>query len=155
MEFLLFLGAKEKIILELVQKVEYKVEENTPLCLLGKQYFGFLKKSQKRIVICSENAKRRAGHIGKKMDIYSDSFDRAGIYIRRALRHESVHIAQHCNDGNVIEVESKKKLKIHPYKLDSLKGSTRISGKEKHEYQAYTLEDRPKLIIAALRKYCL
>ena len=154
MEFLLFLEAKEKEILNLIYKAEYTIEENTPLCLLGKEYFGFLKKKQKRVVICTENAKKRGGYILSKISQNEDT-DKTGIYIRRALRHESVHIAQQCNKGNVIEISSKRKLEIHPYKLNALKGSTKISGKREHEYQAYTLEDKPKIIINALKKYCL
>tara|TARA_Y100001968_G_scaffold50564_1_gene41258 strand:- start:35065 stop:35520 length:456 start_codon:yes stop_codon:yes gene_type:complete len=151
MEFLLFLSAKEKEILNIIQRAEYSVEENTPLCLLGNQYFGFFKRNQKRVVICTSNAKIKGGYFIPSVD--SDDINKTAIYIRRALRHESVHIAQHCNNGNLIEM--KKNLKIHPYKIEALKGSTRISGKKDHEYQAYTLEDRPKLIIKALKKYCL
>ena len=154
MEFLLSLTAKEIEILNIIQKAGYSVEENTPLCLLGDQYFGFLKKSQKRVVICTENSKRKGGHYMKR--VYDDNnINNTAIYIRRALRHESVHIAQHCNNGNLIEIKSKRKLNIHPYKIQALKGSTRISGKREHEHQAYTLEDRPKLIIEALKRYCL
>tara|TARA_B100000700_G_C14990548_1_gene831068 strand:- start:858 stop:1322 length:465 start_codon:yes stop_codon:yes gene_type:complete len=154
MEFLLFLNAQEKEILKLIQKANYKVEENTPLCLLGRKYFGFLKNTQKRVVICTENAKILGGHFLRKVQNKEES-GQTGIYVRRALRHESVHIAQHCNNGNLIEIETKKKLKIHPYKLEALKGSTNISGKREHEYQAYQIEDKPKLIISALKKYCL
>ena len=154
MEFLLFLSARETEILNIIQKAGYSVEENTPLCLLGDQYFGFLKKRAKRVVICTENAKKKGGYIMRRFNQDND-FNKTAIYIRRALRHESVHIAQHCNDGNLIEVKTKKKLKIHPYKLEALEGSTRISGKREHEYQAYTLEDRPKLIINVLQRYCL
>ena len=57
MEFLLFLTAKEKEILELIYKAQFSVEENTPLCLLGKKYVGFVKKRQKTVVICTQNIK--------------------------------------------------------------------------------------------------
>ena len=153
MEFLLFLNAKEKEILDLIQKANYKVEENTPLCLLGKQYFGFLKVNQKSVVICTKNAKIKGGLFLRKVQ-FNDDIEQTGIYIRRALRHESVHIAQHCNNGDLIKVDTKRNLKINRYKLEALKGSTKISGKREHEYQAYTLEDKPKLIISALKKYC-
>ena len=32
----------------LVKEANYRIEENTPLCLLGKNYVGFFKKQQKR-----------------------------------------------------------------------------------------------------------
>ena len=50
LEFILFLNAHEEKIVELIQKAGYELEENTPLCLLGNKYFGFLKIKQKRIV---------------------------------------------------------------------------------------------------------
>ena len=154
MEFLLFLSASEKEILGLIQKAKYSVEENTPLCLLGENYFGFFKKSQRRIVICTDNAKIKGGNFLRPVSnerIYS----KTGIYIRRALRHESVHVAQHCNNGEIVELDKLSNLKINPYKLKALKASSKLSGNSRSEYQAYQLEDRPKLVISALRKYCL
>ena len=151
MDFLLFLKANEKTILELVYKSEYSVEENTPLCLLGDKFFGFLKKKQKRIVICTENAKNYGGYYFPKIN-KDDDFDKTGIYIRRALRHEAVHIAQACNDGKVINIA---KIKMHPFKMEALEGSTKVSGARDKEYEAYSLEDKPRLIIKALKKYCL
>ena len=40
-------------------------------------------------------------------------------------------------------------------KTEALKGSTKISGEEKKEIQAYILEDRPKLVKEELNRYCL
>ena len=154
MEFILFLGAKEIQILNIIQKANYSVEENTPLCLLGREYVGFFKRKQRRMVICTDNAKKKGGYFIKSLK-EDDNIDKTALYIRRAVRHESVHIAQHCNNGNLIEVNSRKVLKIHPYKLKALNGSINISGKREHELQAYTLEDKPKLIIDSLKKYCL
>ena len=56
MEFLLFLSGIDKEILALIRKADFTVEENTPLCLLGKKFFGFLKREQRSIVICTKNA---------------------------------------------------------------------------------------------------
>ena len=56
LEFLLFLNSHEKQILDLIQKANYKVEENTPLCLISHKFVGFLKKEAKTVVICTENA---------------------------------------------------------------------------------------------------
>ena len=154
MEFLMFLSSKEKEILELIYKANYGVEENTPLCLLGDNYFGFFKRRQRKVVICTDNAKKKGGYFITR--IRSDNeFDRTGIFIRRALRHESVHVAQSCNQGNLIKIDTKRKLKIHPYKIEALKGSTKISGSQEKEFQAYAMEDKPKYVIKALKKYCL
>tara|TARA_Y100001968_G_C19440868_1_gene762442 strand:+ start:368 stop:835 length:468 start_codon:yes stop_codon:yes gene_type:complete len=154
MEFFSFLSSKEKEILELIYKANYTVEENTPLCLIGNNYFGFLKRNQKAVVICTKNAKKHGGYFVTRLRGNEDELNKTAIYIRRALRHEAVHIAQDCNQGNLIEISNKKKIKIHPYKLEALKGSTRISGREDKEYQAYALEDKPKYVIEALKRYC-
>mgnify|MGYP001380904337 CR=1 FL=1 len=153
LDFLLFLSKKEKEIVDLVYKANFKFEENTPLCLLGEKFFGFVKNRQKVVVICTDNAKIKGGHFLRRIN-HNEDMGQTGIYIRRALRHESVHIAQHCNNGDLIELDTKRKLKIHPYKLDALNGSTKISGKREQEYQAYMIEDKPKIIISALEKYC-
>ena len=154
MEFLLFLNSKDKEILNLIYKANYTFEENTPLCLLGNNYFGFFKIRQRKVVICTENAKRKGGYYITRIS-KDTGFDRTSIFIRRALRHESIHVAQACNQGNPIKIDTKRKLKIHPYKIEALKASTKISGSQEKEYQAYALEDKPKYVIMALKKYCL
>ena len=153
LEFILFLNAQEKQILDLVQKANYNIEENTPLCLIGNRFFGFLKKRTNTIVICTENAKKYTGYYLMK-NSNSDTF-KTGLMIRRALRHESVHIAQECNNGNLIETDTKKKIEMNPLKLNALKASTKLVGNKEKEYEAYAMEDKPKLVIAALKKYCL
>ncbi len=154
MEFLAFLGENEIEIIRLIEKSGYSAEENTPLCLIGKEYVGFLKKKQKRIVICTNNAKQREGYrnVNQKR---IDRFKRTSIHIRKALRHEAVHVAQECNGGYL--VNSKTTLTLNPGKINALKGSIKISGEEdkEKEKEAYMLEDRPKLIINKLKKYCL
>tara|TARA_Y100001968_G_scaffold333488_1_gene396606 strand:- start:292 stop:756 length:465 start_codon:yes stop_codon:yes gene_type:complete len=153
MDFIMFLGVKEKEILELLYKAKFKVEENTPLCLIGENYFGFFKREQKTIVICTNNAMKRGGyHLPRSSR--EDYFDKTGIYIRRALRHESVHVAQKCNGGSIKEAFNVEKIKIHPFKNEALIGSTSISGRKDRELEAYWLEDKPKKVIYILKKYC-
>tara|TARA_Y100001968_G_C19040294_1_gene564160 strand:- start:141 stop:611 length:471 start_codon:yes stop_codon:yes gene_type:complete len=154
MEFLLFLNSGEEKIVEIIKNIDYSLEENTPLCLIDKKFFGFMKKKSKTIVICTENAKLYGGfnlpRINKK-----DYFDKTGFYIRRALRHESVHVAQLCNNSEPLNLKNNKKIKMHPFKTEALKASTKISGSERKEYEAYALEDNTKQIIYILNKYCL
>jgi len=153
MEFLLFLSSIDKEILDLVYKANFLVEENSPLCLLGKTYFGFLKKESKTMVICSQNA----------MDVGGYSIPRIGrneyngqtrLYIRRALRHESVHVAQFCNNGQALNMVEKDKMKLHPFKEKALAGSTTVSGNREKEHEAYWMEDRPNLVKSALKRFC-
>ncbi len=153
LEFILFLGAQEKQILDLIQKANYKVEENTPLCLIGDKFFGFLKKRTKTVVICTENAKKHTGYYMMK-NTNSDTY-KTGIMIRRALRHESVHVAQECNNGNLINLNPKKKTIMNTLKSNALKGSVAFAGEKEKEYEAYSIEDQPRKIIKALKTFCI
>ena len=152
MEFIEFLDRKEVEIIEMVKKAGYKTTENTSLCLLSKNYVGFLNKRKREIIICTSNAKKREGYtlIRKKNQ---DIFERTALHIKKAIRHEAVHVAQECNNGNLLKTD--RKLSINPSKINALNGSIRISGEEEKERQAYILEDKPILIKNELRKYCL
>ncbi len=154
MEFLEFLTTKDKQVLELITKAGFSVEENTPLCLLGEKFFGFLKKKQKTVVICTRNAKQVGGYFLPGIDKEND-YNPTRIYITRALRHEAVHVAQSCKRGNLLSAAQAKMIELHPFKKKALKGSTRVSGNKKNELEAYWMEDKPRLVINALKKYCL
>ena len=152
MEFIDFLNREEIEIIRIVEKAGYSTEENTSLCLISENYVGFLKKKQKTIVICTDNAKKREGYTTlRKRNI--NRFERTAKHIKKAVRHESVHVAQECNNGNLLDI--KKNLSMNPAKSEALNGSKKISGEEEKEKQAYILEDRPKLVIKELEKYCL
>ena len=152
MEFIDFLDREEIELIRLVENAGYSIEENTDLCLKNKRYKGFLINKQKTIVICTENAKKRENYMQLKTN-NSDTFDRTSRLIKKALRHESVHVAQECNNGKLIELKQKKLL--NPAKIEALKGSMNISLNEEKERQAYILEDKPSLVKNELIKYCL
>ncbi len=152
MEFLLFLNSQEKEILKLINQAGYTVEENTPLCLIGKKFFGFLKNEQKKVVICTKNAMEYGGYNFIKSN--SDENFKTGLMIRRALRHESVHVAQECNDGKLLGLVKNKKIKISDQKINALRGSNLLTGNFKKEYEAYLIEDQPRRVISVLKKYC-
>ncbi len=151
LEFVGFLSSSDKKILEMLYQAGFSVQENSSACLLGKKFFGFLVKSEKKIIICTKNAMEMGGHFFPRS--YGD-FDPTMIYIRKALRHEAVHAAQLCNQDQLLKMVEKDKMKLHPYKKEALKGSTRISGNQEKEYEAYWMEDRPKLVKLAIKKYC-
>ena len=152
MEYIQFLDQAEIEIIRLVEQAGYSTEENTSLCLLSEKYAGFLKKREKKIVICTDNAKKKEGYtILKKKD--NEAFERTGNHIRKALRHEAVHVAQECNNGNLLEINQS--LSINQTKINALKGSSKISGEEEKEKQAYILEDKPILVKRELWKHCL
>ncbi len=110
-EFLAYLDKIELEIVRLVKEVGYSIEENKPLCLLGKEYVGFLKKREKTIVICTDNAKQREGHkiLSRKND---NSYERTAIHIKKALRHESTHVAQECNNGKLLKIKKHLSIKL-------------------------------------------
>tara|TARA_Y100001968_G_C19356102_1_gene717251 strand:+ start:390 stop:848 length:459 start_codon:yes stop_codon:yes gene_type:complete len=152
MEFIQFLDRAEIEIIRMIQQAGYSIKENTSLCLSGKDYVGFLRKKNKSVIICTDNAKKKEGYTFLRQG-NTDKFDRTARHIKKAIRHEAVHVAQECNDGKVLDI--KRKLSINPAKINALKGSIRISGEEEKERQAYILEDKPSLLKKELRKYCL
>ena len=152
MEFVDFLDKKEIAIIKIVEQAGYKIEENKPLCLVSNNYVGFLNKRKKVLIICTNNAKKREGYtILRKKD--KDTFERTALHIKKALRHEAVHVAQECNNGNLLNIDEK--LSMSPLKLKALNESIKISGEREKERQAYILENKPKLVEKELRKYCL
>ena len=152
MEFVDFLDKKEIEIIKIVEQAGYKIEENKPLCLVSNNYVGFLNKRKKVLIICTNNAKKREGYtILRKKD--KDTFERTALHIKKAIRHEAVHVAQECNNGNLLNIDEK--LSMSPLKLKALNESIKISGEREKERQAYILENKPKLVEKELRKYCL
>ena len=152
MEFVDFLDRTEVEIIKMVEEAGYKTAENTKICLLSENYVGFLNRKKKEIIICTSNAKKRERYtLLRKED--KDIFERTALHIKKALRHEAVHVAQECNDGKLLKID--RKLSMNPSKIKALNGSIRISGEEEKERQAYILEDKPILIKNELRKYCL
>ena len=152
MEFINFLDKIEMEIIRIVEKAEYSIEENTSLCLSSEEYAGFLKKSEKIIVICTDNAKKKEGYtvlVNKSFD----TFERTARHIKKALRHEAVHVAQECNNGNLLNINQK--FSINKSKYKAIIESSKVSGDEKKEIQAYILEDKPKMLKKELEKYCL
>ena len=154
MEFMAFLDKIEIEIVRIIEQAGYSTEENTPLCLLDKNYVGFLKKRQKVIVVCTQNAKNRELYKKKNNNKANiDRFERTAIHIKKAIRHEAVHVAQQCNNDKLLNI--KNYLSMNPAKKFALKGSTKISGQSEKEIEAYILEDKPKLVRESLKKYCL
>ena len=151
MEFILFLNKIDREIIELIYKSNHSIEENTELCLIDKKFVGFYKKREKKIVICTQNAKKLGGY---REDKRYDNH-KTNLYIRRALRHETTHLVQSCNNNKPIGVIKNIEDKIHKGKLKALKSSVRISGDLDKELEAYVMEDRPRKIKEILKSYCL
>ena len=152
MEFIEYLSRNEVEIIKMVEVAGYKTKENTKLCLLGDDYVGFLDKKNKIFIICTNNAKKREVYtLLRNKD--REKFERTALHIKKAVRHEAVHVAQECNGGNLLKPKKKFSMKLS--KIKALKGSIRISGEIEKEKEAYILEDKPKIIKEELKKYCL
>ena len=151
MEFILFLSKIDKEIIELINKSNHSIEENTALCLLDKKFVGFYKRREKAIVICTKNAKKLGGY--RKDKRYDNH--KTNIYIRRALRHEATHLVQSCNKDKITGVIKNIENKIHARKLKALNSSVQISGNYEKELEAYVMEDKPRKVKEILKNYCL
>ena len=152
MDFEYFLDTIEVEIIKIVEQAGYAIEENTVPCLVSNEYVGFLDKKRKKIIICTNNARKRENYT-LQTNNNNDAFERTALHIKKVLRHEAIHVAQECNNGKLLNLN--KKLSINPSKIEALKKSIMISGEEEKEKQAYILESRPKLVERELKKYCL
>ena len=155
MEFILFLSKLDKEILDLLIKANYIVEENKIECLINKDIKGLHNFEENKIIICTENAKRKTNYRNKKQNPNKDNFktERA---IRKALRHEATHAIQKCNNNKTIEDLKKLEKKLHQSKRKVLEFSTsKFAGTYEKELEAYVLEDKPKKVKRMLKNYCL
>ena len=136
MEFIIFLSKLDKEILELLIKANYEVEEN-------------------KIIICTENAKRKTNYRNKKLLSNKDNF-KTKLAIRKALRHEATHAIQKCNNNKTVGDIKILEGKLHQSKRKPLEFSTsNFSGTYAKEVEAYILEDKPKKVKNMIKKYCL
>jgi len=155
MEFILFLSKLDKEILNFLMKANYIVEENKIECLLNKEIKGLHNFKENKIIICTENAKRKTNYRSKKQSPNKDNFktERA---IRKALRHEATHAIQKCNDNKTIGDIKKLESKLHQSKRKALEFSrSNFSGTYAKEVEAYVLENKPKEVKNLIKKYCL
>ena len=155
MEFIIFLSKLDKEIIELVRKNNYSIKENHSICLTNKKYIGFHNKSEKLIVICTDNAKKITNFRSKQL-LNKNNNHKTELYIKKALRHEATHMIQSCNDNKIIgNIEDIKK-RLNKNKIKALKLSMKISGSNlNREFEAYLMEDKPRKVIKAIKKYCL
>ena len=155
MEFILFLSKLDKEILDLLIKSNYIVEENKIECRLNKNIKGLHNFEENKIIICTENAKKKTNYRNKKQPTKKDNFktERA---IRKALRHEATHAIQKCNDNKIVGDIKNLESKLHQSKRKALDFSTsNFSGTYAKEVEAYVLEDKPKKVKNFIKKYCL
>ena len=155
MEFIIFLSKLDKEILDLLTRANYVVEENKIECLLNKEIKGLHNFEENKIIICTENAKRKTNYRNKKQLQNTENYktERA---IRKALRHEATHMAQKCNNNKILGDIKKLESKLHQSKRKALEfSSSNFSGTYAKEVEAYVLEDKPKKVKNLIKKYCL
>ena len=155
MEFILLLSKLDKEILELLIKANYAVEENKIECHLNKEIKGLHNFEENKIIICTENAKRKTNYRNKKKAPNKDNF-KTEIAIRKALRHEATHAIQKCNGNKIVGDIKNLEDKLHKSKRKALDFSiSNFSGNYAKEVEAYVLEDKPKKVKNLIKKYCL
>ena len=155
MEFIIFLSKLDKEILDLLIKANYKVEENKIECLLNKEIKGLHNFVENKIIICTENAKRKTNYRNEKKQPNKDNF-KTKLAVRKALRHEATHAIQKCNNNQIVGDIKNLEGKLHQSKRRSLEFPTSIfSGTYAKEIEAYILEDKPKKVKKLIKKYCL
>ena len=155
MEFIIFLSRLDKEILDLLTKANYIVEENKIECLINKKIKGLHNFEENKIIICTENAKKKTNYRDIKQQQNKDNF-KTEKAIRRALRHEATHAIQKCNNNKTVGDIKKLENKLHPSKRKALNFSTsNFSGTYAREVEAYILEDQPKKVKKLIKKYCL
>ena len=155
MELIIFLSKIDKEILDLLIKAKYEVEENKIECLINREIKGLHKFKENKIIICTENAKRKTNYkvINKPLSQKNHKTEKA---IRKALRHEATHAIQKCNNDRTVESEEVLENKLHKAKLKALKFSTsRFGGSYAKELEAYVLEDKPRIVKQLIKTYCL
>ena len=74
MEFIIFLSKLDKEILDLLIKANYIVEENKIECYLNKEIKGLHNFVENKIIICTENAKRKTNYRNEKKRPKKDNF---------------------------------------------------------------------------------
>jgi hypothetical protein len=155
MEFIIFLSKLDKEILDLLIKANYVVEENKIECLLNKNIKGLHNFEEDKIIICTENAKKKTNYRNKKQNTNKDNFKTERV-IRKSLRHEATHAIQKCNNNKITGDIKKLENKLHQSKRKALEFSTsNFSGTYEKEVEAYVLEDKPKKVKNLIEKYCL
>jgi len=155
MEFIIFLSKIDKEILDLLIKAKYVVEENKIECLLNKEIKGLHNFVENKIIICTENAKRKTNYRNEKKRPNKDNF-KTELAIRKALRHEATHAIQKCNNNKVVGDIKNLEDKLHKSKKKALDFSiSNFSGNYAKEVEAYVLEDKPKKVKNLIKKYCL
>ena len=144
MEFIIFLSKLDKEILNLLIKANYIVEENKIECLLNKEIKGLHNFEENKIIICTENAKKKTNYRETKQQKDNNNF-KTEQAIRKALRHEATHAIQKCNHNRTIGDIKKLESKLHQSKRKALEfSSSNFSGTYAKEVEAYVLEDKPK-----------
>ena len=155
MEFIIFLSKLDKEILDLLIKANYIVEENKIECLLNKEIKGLHNFRENKIIICTDNAKRKTNYRNKKKGPNKDNF-KTELAIRKALRHEATHAIQKCNNNKTVGDIKILEGKLHQSKRRALDFSTdNFYGTYAKEVEAYILEDKPKKVKKMIEKYCL
>lgn len=138
MEFFLFLNRDTQELINQISKAKYTVMENNGICYHS-FVTGFVKVPEKSFTICTDNIKK--------------SFRDVELNINRVVTHESMHVAQMCNDNRPLGIP---KSEISKENHDNILRSIEVGNNINYEieYEAYLMENNPKEVIHYIRRYC-
>lgn len=139
MQFLYYLSANSINIIAMMRKLDYTIAENTAICR-DVDVYGALIADRKRFVVCTKNMIAR-GEGNYKFD--------------ETVYHEGAHVVHACLGGPIGIPRSKMNLNEDRKEIVQYYKSTWIDKTEyQEEYEAYWLEDKPKLVESYITKYC-
>ena len=157
MEYANFLNANAKIVHDQVLKAGYQIRENSPYCLMTKKTLALHDGKAKIIYLCTQNLKNILywnAPAGPRTVLSKSRQKEASFFMSKALTHEAVHVAQHCNSGKLIAPD-KSSTVVTKFKNAAIELSLAIGGTREREEEAYALETNPVFVVNALEKYCL
>lgn len=141
MEFFFYLTPEARDIVEYVIRAKYQVRENIALCTKNKSLFGYTQQPNK-FVMCTKNI------INSGEDVFH--------YVNETVYHESVHIAQYCNNNRPLGIP-KSQMPLDSGKLQDIRNSIaamKNSNAYNYEHEAYWMEDKPEKVKYVIQKYC-
>jgi hypothetical protein len=137
-------------LLNVVAKTGFKIHEDVGLCESSLIVFGWTD-ANKNVGFCPENVRKYA-----KEKNYPASYIKYSMNI--AVVHESVHVAQMCNNRKPVltsPVKMSELSKTHIRRVINSMIVTRNLASAALEAEAYYLEKSPTLTAFLVKKYCL
>ena len=135
---------------DLSKKPYFFIKENTPTCK-SKGFLGYLshqqwQRSDADLVVCTRNI-----YFYTLGDINKDFVHE----IKDTVRHEAVHAAQLCKQGNFLLGVDQRRFEGYPKRMVYTYYKNSSNFEKKLELEAFALEDDPYFVLNSVNRYCL